>query len=363
MKHILLIIVCLLVSFQASAGTIKGRATDALTGQPVIGATLLIENTKLHGVSGLDGSYTIKNVPAGTHKLRISYVSYRTITRDVVVESIEHVLTLDLTLETENDRQITEVTVRAKRDGSSDRTARDLERNALQVTNIVSGRSIELSPDLTVANVIQRVSGISIERNSNGDGQYAILRGMDKRYNYTLVNGVKIPSPDNRYRYVPLDIFPSELLDRLEVYKTLTPSMEGDAVGGAINMVMRDAPDRLTVLANLSTGFSELFFNRPFVSFNTKNIAFQSPYEQFGNQYSAKPADFNKASSTYSRHNPPPNLLGSFAIGNRFLNQRLGIMLAGSFQNTFRGSNSLFFNGDVVDTLRGISVLDIEGVE
>jgi outer membrane receptor for ferrienterochelin and colicin len=52
---------------------------------------------------------------------------------------------------------------------------------------------------------MQRVSGVSIERNSNGDGQYAILRGMDKRYNYTLVNGVKIPSPDNKYRYVPLD--------------------------------------------------------------------------------------------------------------------------------------------------------------
>jgi outer membrane cobalamin receptor len=56
--------------------------------------------------------------------------------------------------------------------------------------NIVSGKAIEVSPDLTVANVMQRVSGVSIERNSNGDGQYAILRGMDKRYNYTLVNGV-----------------------------------------------------------------------------------------------------------------------------------------------------------------------------
>jgi hypothetical protein len=52
-----------------------------------------------------------------------------------------------------------------------------------------------------------------------------------KRYNYTLVNGIKIPSPDNKYRYVPLDIFPSELLGRLEVSKSLTPDKEGDAVG------------------------------------------------------------------------------------------------------------------------------------
>jgi hypothetical protein len=356
MKLLVLNILFVLCCLRVSAGVIKGRATDAVTGQPVIGATLLLENTKLYGISGLDGSYSIKNVPAGTYKIRVSYVSYRTKTLDIIITGADQIITLDLPLETENDRQIAEVTVKGKRDGSSDRTARDLERNALQVTNIVSGRTIELSPDLTVANVIQRVSGISIERNSNGDGQYAILRGMDKRYNYTLVNGVKIPSPDNRYRYVPLDIFPSELLDRLEVYKALTPSMEGDAVGGAINMVMKDAPDRLTLLANLSTGYSELFFDRPFTSFDTKNINVKSPYEQFGNQYSAKFADFNKASTTYTSHNPPPNLLGSFAIGNRFFNQRFGVMLAGSLQNTFRGSNSLFFNGDVVDTLRGITL-------
>ena len=356
MNRLLLTIACLLLTLAVWGGTIRGRAIDATTGQPVIGATLILENTKLYNVSGLDGSYLIKNIPVGNHKIRVSYVSYRTVTRDIEITSSKQVITLDLPLETENDRQISEVTVKAKRDGSSDRTARDLERNALQVTNIVSGRTIELSPDLTVANVIQRVSGISIERNSNGDGQYAILRGMDKRYNYTLVNGVKIPSPDNRYRYVPLDIFPAELLDRLEVYKALTPSMEGDAVGGAINMVMKDAPDRPTVLANISSGYSELFFNRPFVGFDTKNINSQSPYEQFGNQYSAKFSDFNKASTTYTTQAPPPNLLGSFAVGNRFFNRRFGVMLAGSLQNTYRGSNSLFFTGDVVDTLQGVTL-------
>ena len=70
----------------------------------------------------------------------------------------------------------------------------------------MSAKAIELSPDITVANVIQRMSGVTVERNSSGEGQYAILRGMDKRYNYTLVNGVKIPSPDNKNRFVPLSV-------------------------------------------------------------------------------------------------------------------------------------------------------------
>ncbi|XHR95104.1 TonB-dependent receptor plug domain-containing protein [Mucilaginibacter sp. UC70_90] len=79
----------------------------------------------------------------------------------------------------------------SQKNGSTERTARRIEQQATQVMNVVSGRAIEVSPDLTVANVISRVSGVSVERNTNGDGQYAILRGMDKRYNYTLVNGVK----------------------------------------------------------------------------------------------------------------------------------------------------------------------------
>ena len=81
------------------------------------------------------------------------------------------------------------------------------------------------SPDLTVAGILKRISGVTIEQDNAGNGQYVILRGMDKRYNYTLVNGIKIPSPDRENRYIPLDIFPSELLQRLEVFKTLTPSM------------------------------------------------------------------------------------------------------------------------------------------
>ena len=117
------------------------------------------------------------------------------------------------------------VTVVASNPGRTER-ARGIERAAMNVVNVMSAKAIELSPDITVANVIQRMSGVTVERNSSGEGQYAILRGMDKRYNYTLVNGVKIPSPDNKNRFVPLDIFPSEMLDRLEVTKSLTANME-----------------------------------------------------------------------------------------------------------------------------------------
>ena len=104
--------------------------------------------------------------------------------------------------------ELGEVTILASADRSSDASARLSEKQSPLVSNIVSARSIEISPDLNVSNILARVSGVTLERNGSGDGQYAVLRGMDKRYNYTLVNGVKISSPDNKNRYVPLDIFP-----------------------------------------------------------------------------------------------------------------------------------------------------------
>ena len=81
---------------------------------------------------------------------------------------------------------------------------------------------------------------------------------MDKRYKYTLINGVKIPSPDNKNRFVPLDIFPSEMLDRLEVTKSLTANMEGDGIGGAVNLIMKDAPSERQFTVNLSTGYNAM---------------------------------------------------------------------------------------------------------
>lgn len=338
----------LFLTSELFAFNIKGIITDKTSGEPLIGASVKVLNQPYYAVSGLDGSYVIKNVPTGEYQLQVTYVSYQTTTVKIKVDKQD--VTANIELEEDEQQVLSEVVVTATADKSTELVARQLERNSNQLMNIVSGKAIEISPDLTVANLIQRVSGVSIERNSNGDGQYAILRGMDKRYNYTLVNGVKIPSPDNKYRYVPLDIFPSELLGRLEVTKTLTPDLEGDAIGGVVNMVMKDAPDKMEVRVNLATGYNELFLNRDFLSYNSRAINFKSPYEQFGNDYNAVPADFPKAAVQYKSTRPLPNLIGGFSIGNRFLDKRLGVMVAGSFQNTYRGSNSLFYSSTVYDT-------------
>ncbi len=352
-KQVCLLFLCLMLATVSIAGTIKGRITDAATGEPVINAIILLNNGTYKNVSGLDGSYRFNDLPAGTYSVKVSYVSFKTSEQSVSL-TVDETVAVNVSLHTNERTTLKDVTVSAHKDGAGENAARSMERNADQVMNILSGRAIQVSPDLTVANAVQRISGVTIERNSNGDGQYAILRGMDKRYNYTLVNGVKIPSPDDKYRYVPLDIFPSDLLDRLEVYKALTPSMEGDAIGGVVNMVMKDAPDKPLVQANIAGGYNELFADRDFMTYDHKSIDKKSPWELYGKTYNAKPADFPSGTIDYITKSAVPNIVGGLSLGNRFFHNKLGVIVAGSVQNTYRGSNSLFFATEKTDTLKGV---------
>ena len=204
----------------------------------------------------------VKDVPEGKNiTLVCSYISYETQEQNVNTLSGRDVL-FNMKPSAMN---LEGVTIIAANPGRIEAGARGIEKQAMNVVNVMSAKAIELSPDITVANVIQRMSGVTVERNSSGEGQYAILRGMDKRYNYTLVNGVKIPSPDNKNRFVPLDIFPSEMLDRLEVTKSLTANMEGDGIGGAVNLIMKDVPNanlRPTCLPVITRCISVVTSNR-----------------------------------------------------------------------------------------------------
>ncbi|HEV8506778.1 MAG TPA: DUF2012 domain-containing protein, partial [Chitinophagaceae bacterium] len=246
MKNIALTGFFLLMSCYAIAATIKGKLLDE-NKEPLTGANVLLDAGKnLYALAGLDGTYVIKNVPAGSYTLKVSFIGYQTQEKIITITSESEAATVDFNMVADS-KALSEIVISGKAEGGSDAEARLTEKNSPQVVNVMSAKSISLLPDLSVANLVQRMSGLTVQRNSNGDPQYAIVRGMDKRYSYTLVNGLKIPSPDNKNRYVPLDIFPAAMLERLEVYKSLTADMEGDAIGGAVNMVMKSAPDHLEV--------------------------------------------------------------------------------------------------------------------
>ena len=354
MKRILISAALIVATASAvQAHTLDGLVKDDKTGEPLIGTVIRVkELPNVSTTTGLDGTFSIHELPEkGKFTLIVSYVAYKT--KEIVVDVAKDyskgskdgkegqlLIVLD-----EDTKQLGEVVVTGHKEYHSDRSAIDLEKTAGNVLNVMSQQSIQLSPDVNVASVLQRVSGVTMERDASGEASYAILRGMDKRYNYTLVNGVKIPSPDDKNRYIPLNIFPSDLMDRLVVSKSLTADMEGDAAGGVVDMVMKDAPSRFQLQANAAIGASDYFWKdgRDYLTSNRSDYTHKAPYEAYGKDYKAGMGDFKNGPTQIKSHsNPAPNFIGGLSIGNRFWKDRLGVILAGSIQNTFRGTERTY---------------------
>ena len=325
------------------AHTLDGIVKDNKTGEPLIGTVVRVKELPNVGTTtGLDGSFTLHELPdKGKYTLVVSFMAYKT--KEIVVD-VANDDKVDIPMD-EDLKQLGEVVVTGRREYRSDRSAVESVKNAGNVLNVMSQQSIQLSPDVNVASVLQRVSGVTMERDASGEASYAILRGMDKRYNYTLVNGVKIPSPDDKNRYIPLNIFPSDLMDRLVVSKSLTADLEGDAAGGGVDMVMKDAPSRFQFQANAAIGTTDYFWKdgRDYLTSNRSDYTKKAPYEAFGSEYKASMSDFKNGPMQLKSHSmPAPNFIGGLSVGNRFWNDRLGVMLAGSIQNTFRGTERTY---------------------
>ena len=345
MKKFLIIVILLFAGsllYAQTTQTIKGKITNPQTGEPIPDATVLLDGTSYGAVTDINGEYEIKNVPAGNYTLQVHAIGFQSTSTPLVVTAGS-----DITYNTplaEETKHVKTVKVVGKIDKETDQSARKSEKDADNIKNVVSSQTIEKSPDITVANALQRVSGVSLQRTAQGDGRYAIIRGMDPRYNNTLVNGIKIPSPNMVDRYVPLDIMPADLLQRMEVVKGLTPDMEGDAIGGTVNLVMKDAPDSLYRKASLSTGYNQLFMQNKFTSYAPSSVQ-QDPYVAHGSNpdYTLQRSDFSMNIFNYANKHPNANVLASLALGKRFFKNKLGIMVGGSYQNLYRGSESKYY--------------------
>jgi outer membrane receptor protein involved in Fe transport len=343
MKHCfyLILVFLSLSSFCVAQNTIlKGQVTDKTTKEPLTGAFVHFDNQKGGSVTDAFGHYQINNIPPGNYKLKIKYIGYKELEQSIDIAAGQ-VVALNLQLE-ESTQSLNAVNVYAKANTASESSSRKSEQNAGNITNVISAQAMQRSPDINAANALQRVSAVTLQRNSGSDEAYAIIRGLEPRYNNTLINGVKVTSPDPISRFISLSVVPSDLLDRVEVSKTLTPEMEGDAIGGTVNLVFKDAPDYEYFKANGSVGYSGLFFNRKYDDFSHGAVAAKSPAERFGPSYIASPGNFSRANLDFTKKNAPLSSLLGFTYGRRFFKNKLGFIVSDSYQNQYYGTNSQF---------------------
>ncbi|MCU0643547.1 MAG: TonB-dependent receptor [bacterium] len=219
-------------------GSITGRVTDTSNGGFLPGANVMIKGTNFGDASDREGEYVIANIPPGNYTLVVSYIGYETFSTDVNVTA-GAATKQDIALKV-SYVAMEQVVVEGIRQGQV--KALSQQRTSATIQNVVAQEQIERFPDENTADVLKRIPGLYIS-NSLGEGRYALIRGTDPRLNIVTVNGEKLATNRVEERYPQLDIISSSQLASVEVVKALTPDMDGDAIGGSINLVTRSAFD------------------------------------------------------------------------------------------------------------------------
>lgn len=250
-----LLVICLLsltgATF-AQAGKITGKVISARSGEALVGASVTIENLKRTVVTDLNGIYNFNNVPAGTYSIACSYISYSSKQISDVALKAGEVFTLNIALE-EVAAQNTGVVVRTRVNRENVAALLAAQKNSPGVSDGISAEIIRKTPDRTTSDVLRRVSGASIQ-----DNRFAIIRGLNDRYNTAFLNGSPLPSSESDRKAFAFDIFPSNILENIVIYKTATPDMSGEFGGGIINITTKSIPSSNFQQISLGVGFNTI---------------------------------------------------------------------------------------------------------
>ena len=273
-------------------GTLEGRVTDQSGKVYFAGAIVTAENgdQRFETASEDGGRFRFGSLPAGDYKVVVSYVGAKT---SEVTATVNDDATTSTSIKIGEDvSQMENVIVIGQAAGQL--SAINQMRAADNLVSIVTSDSIGQFPDENVTEALQRISGVFIERDQ-GEGRFVGVRGIDPGLNVATINGLNVPSPESDVRNVALDVIPSDLVESLEVTKSVTPDMDGDAVGGTINIKSLSAFDRdgMTYKINAQGTYNELEEDDGYkVSASFTNV-FDFADGQLGVAFSASSAERN----------------------------------------------------------------------
>jgi len=243
-------------------GTLAGKVIENETGFEVIGATVMVRETGSGAASDLDGSYQI-SLPAGQYTVEVSYVGFAMQVFDNVVVETGKVTNLDISLSEEAQQLDLGAVVTAKAKRNTVMALLALQQKSPVVLDGISSAQISQTGDGDAAAAVRRVTGVTIE-----GGKYVYVRGLGDRYSKTTLNGAEVPGLDPNRNTVQMDLFPSNLLDNIVVYKTFSPNLPGDFSGGYVDIATKDFPAVRTIQFSASSGFrTGTTFNGRFLTY------------------------------------------------------------------------------------------------
>jgi TonB-dependent receptor len=237
----------------AQTGKISGKVINAGSGQPLANATLILTDKSKTTTTDQNGNFAFSRLEAGTYTLKCSYAGHGEKTvEDIVVKNNDNtVLTISLVEKTSGEVIVTSTRIKAA--GENVASLLIAQKNNASVSDGISGQQIRLTPDKTASDVFKRVSGASIQ-----DDRFAIIRGLNDRYNAAFINGAPLPSTESDRKAFSFDIFPSAILDNLVIYKTATPDKTGDFAGGIIDITTKSTLPKNFTSVSFGMGFNSL---------------------------------------------------------------------------------------------------------
>jgi len=217
-------------------GIIVGSVFDSRTGDALPGANVRIEGTSKGTATDASGQFILRGVSEGDHILVVSYLGYKTKRVNVEIEDDEET-ELEIELE-DNFVEMEGILVRGTREGQVRALSR--QKDAANIKNVIDAELIATFPDPNVGESLKRVPGISIQ-NDQGEARYIQIRGTSPTLSNVNINGEQVAAPEGDVRSITLDMIPSDLLGSIEVTKAITPDMDGDAIGGSVNLETKSA--------------------------------------------------------------------------------------------------------------------------
>jgi TonB-dependent receptor len=233
-KHISIILSVFLIAIcQLSAQTtVRGRIIDQDSSEPLLGASVILEGDLSGVATDLSGSFTLRTSQTGQKNLIVSFIGFRS--KSVPVDLADGEIDLGTITISEDVSSLETFIVRASLEGQQ--RALNQQRMADNIKNIISADLIGRFPDLNVAEAMQRVPGVNIQRDK-GEGSTVSIRGTPQHFTAIQINGEQMPSvQQSGSRNEALDLIPADQLSSMEITKAPTPDMDGDAIGGVINL-------------------------------------------------------------------------------------------------------------------------------
>lgn len=290
---------------KGTTGIIAGRIVDQ-DHLPLPGATVLIKSINEGVVSDVNGFYRIVKLEAGEYEVTVTYIGFKATSTKVQVQNGQ---TITANFELEAGVDLNEVVVNGALQGQS--KALNQQKNNVNVSNVISSDQVGRFPDANIGDAMKRIPGINVQYDQ-GEARFGNIRGTAPEYNSLTIDGDRMPSAEAEIRSNQLDLIPSDMIQTIEVNKVVTADMDADAIGGSVNLTTKSAPYKRRISGSVGTTY---------------------------NMLTDKPAE---------------NI--SLLYADRFMNDKLGITLAGSYQNHKLGSDDLEAEWDEDNRMKEMQV-------